>query len=297
VQKWFPVSHKGLVTGIALAGIAVSAVLYSPLTKYLADPNTGVGVANSFIIYGIVSFAVMFLLSFNMYDPPAGYDREAGGKLKAGRPAKPPKAAHRALFETEITTKDMLKTPKFYLMFFTFALSTASGLMVIANAAGIAKEQANWENGFWLAIILNIFNAAGRFLGGSISDKLGRTTTLKMALILQGANLLLFRYYTSIPLLILGIVLQGFCYGTIFSVMPTLTSDMFGLKNFGANYGTLFLAWGISGIIGPMPAAWIFDKAGEYGAAYIIACVLTAVSLALTFAIRKTKKLQPNKGQ
>jgi MFS family permease len=84
-------------------------------------------------------------------------------------------------------------------------------------------------------------------------------------------------------------MIQGFCYGTIFSVMPSLTADLYGLKNFGANYGTIFLAWGVGGIIGPMAAARVFDATGAYSIAYIIACTLTIISLAVAFTIKIKK--------
>jgi len=170
------------------------------------------------------------------------------------------------------------------------SISAASGLMIIAHAAKIAQVQIAWEGGFLLVIVLNLFNMAGRFVGGSLSDKIGRTNTLKITLIIQAVNMAVFGMYDSIPLIVVGILIQGFNYGSIFAVMPSLTTDLYGYKNFGSNYGTLFLAWGIAGIIGPMTAARVYDIGGSYNTAYIIACVLSLAALGLTFAIRTKKK-------
>ena len=85
----------------------------------------------------------------------------------------------------------------------------------------------------------------------------------------------------------MGILVQGFCYGSIFAVLPALASDLYGLKYFGANYGTIILAWGIGGIIGPMTAASIFDRTGAYTTSFLIACVLSVIALILVFAIRR----------
>lgn len=258
--KWFPSSKKGMVSGAVLAGQGLSAVIYSPLSNFLLGT---VGVSNSFLIFGVISFVFMFLLSFNMYDPPPGYDREKGVVVKAtqakndmNREAKQPAASP----DNDVSTKDMLKTPNFYLLFALFAISSASGLMIIAHAAKIAQVQVGWEGGFLLVIVLNLFSAMGRFLGGSISDRIGRLNTLMLTLAVQTLNMSLFRFYAGVPLIVLGILVQGFCYGTIFAVMPSLSADLFGLKNFGSNYGTLFLAWGIGGVIGPMVAAGVYDS-------------------------------------
>ena len=288
--KWFPSSKKGMVSGAVLAGIGFSAVIYSPVSNFMLG---AVGVSNSFLIFGVVSFAAMFLLSFNMYDPPQGYDKEKGmvitgtgadadGTRERDRPA--------ARAENDVSTKDMLKTRNFYLIFATFAISSASGLMIIAHAAKIAQVQVGWEGGFLLVIVLNLFNTFGRFLGGAISDKIGRTNTFKIILVIQALNMLMFGFYASVPQIALGILIQGLSYGSIFAVMPALTSDLYGLKSFGANYGTIFLAWGIGGIIGPMTGARVYDTTGAYNTAYLIACALSIIALVLVFLLRKPKK-------
>ena len=315
--KWWPSSKKGMVSGAVLAGIGFSAVIYAPVSNSLLS---SVGVSNSFLIYGVVSFVCMFLLSLNMYDPPALYDKELGRVVLNNKSAEA-EAAEAAevvaskvssdttlaeeesfgeatrLQEKDFTTKEMLKTRNFYILFVIFAISTASGLMVIAHAAKIAQIQVGWEGGFLLVIVLNLFNTLGRFVGGTISDKIGRINTLRLTFAVQAVNMFLFSFYNNIPLMVLGILVQGFCYGTIFANMPALNTDLYGYKNFGSNYGTLFLAWGIGGIIGPMTAARVFDAAvstlpatavsGAYHDAYIIACVLSVISFILMFFLKK----------
>jgi len=291
--KWFPASKKGMISGAVLAGIGLSAVAYAPFSNFLM---ARVGVSNSFLIFGAISFVFMFLLSFNMVNPPVGYDKETG-KMRTDLkdlPKKEEEAEAVPVSDNDLTTREMLKTGNFYKQFLIFALSSASGLMIIGHAAKIAQAQIGWEGGFLLVIVLNLFNTAGRFLGGSISDKIGRLNTLKLTLIVQAINMLLFTVYGSIPTLAIGILITGFCYGTIFSVMPSLTADLYGLKHFGANYGSIFLAWGIGGIIGPMSAARVFDATGAYYFAYIIACGLTILALLILFTFKGKKSMIKN---
>ena len=305
--KWFPSSKKGMVSGAVLAGIGLSAAIYSPFANFLLG---AVGVSNSFLVFGAISFAGIFALSFNMYDPPRGYDKEKGmvvpgaGDDGAGAEAAMPDigagagavaagngaGAEAAPSENDVATKDMLRTRSFYLIFIVFAVSSASGLMIIAHVAKIAQVQASWEGGFILVIVLNLFNTAGRFIGGMLSDRIGRVNTLMLILSAQALNMVFFRFYGDVPQMAVGIMVQGFCYGTIFAVMPALTSDLFGLKSFGSNYGTIFLAWGIGGIIGPMTGARVYDTTGAYYMAYLIACVLSLASLTLVLVLRREKK-------
>ncbi|MCL1895233.1 MAG: OFA family MFS transporter [Clostridiales bacterium] len=299
--KWFPSSKKGMVSGAVLAGIGLSAAIYSPFANFLLG---AVGVSNSFLIFSAISFAGIFILSFNMYDPPQGYDKEKGmvlpgagadtaGAIESGQPkagSDEGAGVKAAVSENDVATKDMLRTRSFYLIFIIFAVSSASGLMIIAHVAKIAQVQASWEGGFILVIVLNLFNTAGRFIGGMLSDRIGRVNTLMLILSAQALNMVFFRLYADVPQMAVGIMVQGFCYGTIFAVMPALTSDLFGLKSFGSNYGTIFLAWGIGGIIGPMTGARVYDTTGAYYMAYLIACVLSLASLTLVLVLRREKK-------
>jgi len=77
------------------------------------------------------------------------------------------------------------------------------------------------------------------------------------------------------------------CYGTQLSVNASTTSDFWGTKNAGINYGLLFSAWGVAGIIGPRIAGTLFDKFKNYQAAFYTAAVLSAVALVLEFFARR----------
>ena len=99
--------------------------------------------------------------------------------------------------------------------------------------------------------------------------------------------MLLFSGYSSKLSLSIGVALAGFCYGSSFSVFPARVSDLYGMENFGINYGLIFTGWGLGGIIGPMVAANIFDRTNNYNAAYIVALVLLVISLIITFTMKK----------
>jgi MFS transporter, OFA family, oxalate/formate antiporter len=74
-------------------------------------------------------------------------------------------------------------------------------------------------------------------------------------------------------------------------------ADYYGVKNFGGNYGVLYTAWGISGIIGPIIAGIVVDRTGAYDLAYMISAGLLAVALVLALLTKpistseKTEKL------
>jgi OFA family oxalate/formate antiporter-like MFS transporter len=77
------------------------------------------------------------------------------------------------------------------------------------------------------------------------------------------------------------------CYGTQLSVNASTTSDFWGTKNAGINYGLLFTAWGVAGIIGPRIGGVLFDKYKNYQAAFSWAAVLAVVALVCELIARR----------
>lgn len=140
-----------------------------------------------------------------------------------------------------------------------------------------------------------IFNGVGRIAWGSISDRIGRKTTITLMAALQGITMLMM-YHVFISFgLVYGFIvaagLVGFNYGGAFALFPAITADYFGNKNVGSNYGWMFTAYGVAGLTGPLLAGYFKDAA--QGAAqpsvwmtpFIIAgavCLLGAVIMAFT---------------
>lgn len=278
--KWFPPAKKGMVTGVSVAGIGISAVVYSPLANSLLH---SVGIEKTFIYIGIGALVLMLVLSQFLTNPPEGYVPQSKGAVKK----QVQKAASAPVPDKGI--KDVFKSSAFYRLWIMFCFSASAGLMIIAHAAKIADVQISWQGGFYLVILLAVFNATGRILGGIVSDKIGRINLMRIIFGLQAINMLLFTFYSNIFMLAVGIAVAGLCYGAGFSVFPASVMDLFGMKNFGVNYGLIMTGWGLGGVIGPMTAAAVFDANKNYNLAYIIAGILLVVTFIITFTFRKEK--------
>lgn len=98
-------------------------------------------------------------------------------------------------------------------------------------------------------------------------------------------------FYQSLPALSIGIILVGFSYGTLLSVFPSITADLYGLKNYGTNYGVLYLAWGLSGVVAPMVADVIFDIHGNFHMAYVVAAVMMAAMVFVNVLFKRANRI------
>lgn len=282
--KWFPPARKGLITGLVVSGVGIAAVYISPLTQYLLK---ACGIATTFLVLGVGAAVLVTVLSQFVSNPPAGYQPLNGaGAVSNGGLGAPEAGA-----DSNLDWHQMLRTRQFYQLWVMFVLGASAGLMIIAHVAMIAAEQARWAWGFVPVATLAVFNTLGRILSGVLSDRIGRTQTMVLAFLLQAMNLFLFAKYTSPPLLVFGSAFTGLCYGTIFTLMPAAAADFYGVRNLGVNYGTLFTAFGVAGVMGPVLGGVIRDASGSWSHSFLAAGVLLLVGAALAARIRPPAKL------
>jgi len=278
--KWFPPSKKGLVSGIIVGGFGLSAVFMAPIASALLSSN---GISGTFMILGVFNLVVSTAIAQFINNPPEGYMPPAAVKVKAAKAVPLSSSANYGWNE-------MLKTGRFYMIFVIFILTSSVGLMVIGSVSRIAVNQAGVTDTAVLAGLVSFLaltNTLGRVAGGMMSDKIGRINSIFVILILQLLNMAAFAFYQNLPTLILGIIIVGFCFGTLLSVMPALTADQYGLKNFGLNYGIMFYAWGLSGVMTPIIANALYDTTGSFNITYIICAAMMGAMIIVNFMLKK----------
>jgi OFA family oxalate/formate antiporter-like MFS transporter len=105
----------------------------------------------------------------------------------------------------------------------------------------------------------------------------------------QGVLVILFPYVAGTKaLLYLGATLIGFNFGGNFALFPTTTADTFGAKHIGQNYGWVFLAYGVGGIVGPIMGGKLGDL-NNFPLAFTIAGVGCLVAAVIAFMLRPPK--------
>jgi len=246
-------------------------VYMAPLTAYFLKLY---GIQHTFMILGIIALVAIVLFSLILRNPAENY-------VPSQPAATKPTSSSNNQGWTEV-----LKTRQFYLLWLIYLLSATAGLMLIAHMASIAGTQAAWKAGFILVVVLSAFNALGRIAIGFLSDKIGRKSAMVVVFLIQAVNMFIFAYYTSIPLLITGAAIAGLAYGSLFSLMPSITADFFGVKNMGVNYGLVFSGWGIAAIIGPILGGYVVKTTGTYAISYVVAGVLLLVATLMVGLIK-----------
>ncbi len=282
MAKWFP-DRRGLAVGLAVAGYGGGSAIFGPLAGNYLIP--AYGWRTTFQILGGIFLVMTMIGSFLLKNPPAGY------KPPGWTPAPAAKAAATTY---EFSPGEALRTPSMYFMWIAYALGTSAGLMVISQLVPFARSKGVPLALATTAIFIGAAgNAAGRIFSGWLSDTLGRLNVLRLMIAISAIAMMILPRtggIAAIPVFMYVVVfIVYYCYGTQLSVNASTTSDFWGTKNAGINYGLLFTAWGAAGIIGPRIGGVLFDKYKNYQAAFYWAAVLAVVALLCELGARRPK--------
>src|SRR5216684_5098128 len=280
MAKWFP-DKRGLAVGLAVAGYGGGSAIFGPLANLKLIP--AYGVHTTFMILGVIFLFMTVIGALLLQNPPPGY-RPSGWA--------PAPASKAAATTYDFSPGEVLRTPAFYFMWIAYALGTSAGLMVISQLVPFAKSMGIPSAALaTMGLVVGaIGNASGRILSGWMSDALGRLNVLRLMIAISMIAMpVLYKVGGNVAALYVVVFIVYWCYGTQLSVNASTTSDFWGTKNAGLNYGMLFTAWGVAGIIGPRIGGVLFDKYKNYQMAFYTAAVLAAVALLCEFAAKRPR--------
>jgi len=276
--KWFPPAKTGLIAGLVVAGFGLAPVYLAPTSDFLLH---NYGLLKSMLIFGVTFTFIVCCLAQFLVNPPAGY--VAGANTTDSNPTTIPAAVN-------FSPGEIVRQPKFWLLWLIYFIGSGAGLMVISSVSGMAKKTMG-ESAFIAVAVMALGNAGGRIIAGILSDKIGRRWTLMLVLLIQAALMFIaipVTTSTAGPKFVIVVVatLIGFNYGANLSLFPSFTKDLWGLKNFGMNYGVLFTAWGAGGFVLSRAQQMLKAGSGNFNSSFIAAGLLLVAGAALTLLLK-----------
>ncbi len=314
--KWFP-NHKGLVSGLAVAGFGLGAYFFKGGENIISIPvgDSDVslpipgalgfmrdhGVQSLFVVHGFVCLVGISLGAMLLKNPPV--DENAMKKSVAVDD------------DGETTWQQTLRRPAFYVLWLMFFSGAMAGLMVIGILKVFAGEQliaaastsgealsaaarSEWMSKGAAAVgWLAIFNAVGRVVWGLVSDFVGRYVALAAMFLLQAVTMFLLVNAQSEMSIAVAASIVGFNFGGNFALFPSATADLFGARNMGANYGWVFTSYGIAGVVGIAAGNVAKSMTGSYSAAFTVSAGLCVVSAGLAIGLWRSAKRAMGNGE
>lgn len=276
--QWFP-DRRGFAAGVVAAGYGMGAMLTTfPIASSLAAR----GVESTLWLFGVAFAAVGCVAAQGLHVPPTDL-------------ASSTSSARASTTVRDYRPSEMLKRPLFWLMFVMMTTMATSGLMVTSQLAtfaadfGVSKVLVFGLAAVPLALTIDRFtNGLTRPLFGWVSDRLGRENTMAFAFALEGVAMtlwLLTRHDATMFVLLSGLVFFG--WGEIFSLFPSTLTDTFGTRYATANYGWLYISFGIGSIFGGPLAALLHQQARSWIPVFECAIALDLGTAALAVFVLK----------
>lgn len=275
--KWFP-DRRGLAAGATAAGFGAGAALtVVPIAAMIKSS----GYDQAFLTFGLGQGAVVLALSMFLK-----------------RPTHTVKAAKKRLAIPQTSgnfePKFVIRQPVFWVMYATFVMVAAGGLMTAAQIAPIAKDFKIAGApvsllGFQMAALTfaisldRILDGFGRPFFGFISDKIGREHTMFIAFTIAALMLMTLAMYGREPIVfVLASAVFFGVFGEIYSLFPATCGDTFGPKFAATNAGMLYTAKGTAALL--VPLASVLAAAQGWYAVFLVAVCLN-IGAALTALI------------
>ena len=284
--QWFP-DRRGFASGMVAAGYGFGAVLTTfPISMAIKAQ----GYQHALLEWGIILGAVGIAAALGLKRPDPAWEantRQASSATTAKESTR------------SYSSGQMLRTPLFWLMFVMMTMMASSGLMVISQFGAFSRD---WGLGDTLVFGLpalplalsidRITNGVTRPFFGWVSDRIGRENTMLLAFATEGAAIavwLLTRSDATLFVLMSGVVFFG--WGEIFSLFPSTLTDSFGTKHATANYGFLYISFGVASVLGGPLAALLHKATGSWMPVFELVIAMNfATALLAVFVLKPMRR-------
>ena len=287
VANWFR-RRVGLATGIMICGYGSSGILV-PLMVRLIDVYDW---RTAIVIMSIGMLVIGLPLSLLLRHKPEQYGYLPDGEERSAV-FSDEKAVKQLTKEVSITARQAMKTRAFWLVVlavmpqFIVMPAVITHVMPYLSSIGMARTTSGL-----VATAIPLLSIGGRFGFGWFADRYVAKRLSAFALILLTLGLVCFEYVSLGRnwLLVPFLVLLGFGYGGINTMVGILLRVHFGRGNFGTIIG---FAWGIlmlGTMVGPPIAGWVFDTWGSYQGTWVIMAGSTFIgAIIMTMSPRASK--------
>ncbi len=274
IQKWFP--HKrGFATGIATAAFGLGTVAFSPVIGAMLKTMT---VSTTLRILSIVFLVAGLVGCFVIKLPDEAY------LAQLPKPA----SSKNISAKKDMTLGEAIKTVPFWCLLFNIFFYNATWNMLNPIIKPLAMERGLSDAMATACVSLTgLFNAAGRFGMSSLSDKLGRIETVILLCVVTIVCAMLLMFAKGYLYLIV-VLITAFAFGGPSAVNPATSTDFFGAKYSGTNYGVAMLSLGFSSILFNA----ISNALNSYALTFIMGAITAVITIVLMVIMKRYQKKQ-----
>lgn len=280
IPRWF-LEKQGIVSGVLLMAFAISTSMMSLISSAIL---AHAGIVTTFIAIGVIELIVLPSVSFGYSSPKNLGARNSSAE---GTPDAARQTASR-----NISTREMLHTPFFYLYFTLVTFWMVISLGFVNHASLMMQEELSLSvSGAAIVVsVMSLCNGIARPLSGILFDRINMNALLHLwgALFIVGsAGTCAALAIHSLPLAIGSTCVVLVCYGGQGALVPMITRKVYGEKYFSLNYAMMNQV-ALSSAAGPGVFGAMEVATGGYAMPFTVMLGLSLGTFLLTFVLRKS---------
>jgi MFS family permease len=280
LPNWF-VRWRALAIGIAFSGVGVGALVALPWIQALILSD---GWRTACWALGIVVLVVLVPINLLVAKRPEDMGLQPDGGVRASGVTRRSNIVDAEWAAVEWTVARAVRTARFWWIalayfcggFVWYAVQVHQTKYLVD--VGFSPMQAAWALG-----LVAMAGIPGQILLGALSDRIGRE--IVWAITCAGfaicyAALLGLADGPSQVLLYVMVLSQGLLGYAVTSLMGPVVAEIFEGPHFGSIFGLVTVPLIAGGAAGPALAGLLYDRTGDYAAAFWLCIVLSAVGAA-----------------
>lgn len=274
-NSWFP-DRKGLSSGAQMMAFGIGSFFIGLIADEMFN-NPSIGWEKTYRIFGIILGVIMLIAAIFV-------------KLPSPGTAFPERKGKKAAPVVNLETRDVIKTPTFWMLFVFLMLFASVGSTAIADAKNMMTGLGVVKGLTVIALLVPVCNSFGRIVSGLLFDIFGlrKTQFFTSGVVILATGISLVSFLTdSLVLGVIGLFLCGFSYGFAPTISAAFAAEFYGMKNFALNFSLLNLIL-IPASFGPTLSAMLVSSYNSYIPTFIILTSISVVGLIINVNIKRS---------
>ena len=276
VSRWF-LENRGAALGLALVGTSMGNALFPQINTYLLSMY---GWRDSFQIVALVPLLMIPIIFFVIQEKPSD-STDDNSSTEQSKKDIPGMEYFEAIRTTNFWVITLIAMSTFYSI-----LAFSAHLVLYMIGQGFTKEMA--AGGVGVLFMLGII---GKSAFGFLADRVDKKTVFTFNLGLMFIGTLCIVWAKQI-LFWPAIIMVGFGWGGLYTLLQLLSANIFGNKALGKILGTVTILDAFGGGMGIWLTGVLYDSTGSYATSFNIIAALVGLSFVLSFFVNEKKGYQ-----
>jgi MFS family permease len=285
LPNWF-VRQRGLAIGVAFSGVGLGSIVLLPVMQVVIARD---GWRAASLGLAVIAVVLLFPLNLLLRKRPQdiGLRPDGDAAPTGATAARANNIVDATWAATEWTLARAARTARFWwialgyfsILYAWYAVQVHQTKYLVE--IGVSQMEAAWALG-----LVSLFGVPGQIIFGAVSDRIGREWAWAigcLGFVICFAALIALQSGANPLLLYTMILSQGVLGYAATAVLGPIVVEIFEGPHFGAIFGTLMVAAISGGAAGPWITGLLYDRSGNYIAAFWIALALSIVSAAAIF--------------